>query len=219
MCRCVSIIPGITMPPLASISSVPSGTSRWGPTAAIVSPVTRTSAAARTVCASSMVSTVPPRRTTGWPFANSSGFAIETSGYVHADERPLHDRMSGLVLLSAIPVWYVKVCHLLLTLSGSTSALGWTHCPYSGQSSDERTTADDGGPGTAGRAAGGGLLPDPGRAVFHHAAGRHGSRGGQGRGPRRGRHPELAASGQGRRLHLLPGCKPQQALGQDGTQG
>ena len=33
MCRCVSIIPGITMPPRASISSVPSGTSSGAPTA------------------------------------------------------------------------------------------------------------------------------------------------------------------------------------------
>src|SRR2546421_632122 len=103
MCRCVSIIPGITMPPLASTSSVPSGTSRRGPTAAIRSPVTSTSAPVRTVCASSMVSTVPPRSTTGRPAASSWGFAIRTSGYLHADERPLHDRLSGLLPLSAIP--------------------------------------------------------------------------------------------------------------------
>ena len=31
MCRCVSIMPGMTMPPAASISNVPSGTSRPGP--------------------------------------------------------------------------------------------------------------------------------------------------------------------------------------------
>src|SRR5215472_9863373 len=81
MCRCVSIIPGITIPPLASISSAPSGACRRGPTAAILSPVTSTSASVRTVWASSMVSTVPPRSTTGRPAATSSGFVIETSGY------------------------------------------------------------------------------------------------------------------------------------------
>src|SRR5271166_2008199 len=92
MCRWVSIIPGITMPPLASISSAPSGACRRGPTAAILSPVTRTSASVRTVWASSIVSTVPPRSRTGRDAATSSGFAIGTSGYLLADERPLHDR-------------------------------------------------------------------------------------------------------------------------------
>ena len=60
-------MPGMTMPPAASISAVPSGTSRPGPTAAIRSPVTSTSALVRTVCASSIVSTVAFRNTTGWP--------------------------------------------------------------------------------------------------------------------------------------------------------
>ena len=60
-------MPGITMPPVASISWVPSGTSRACPTAAIRSPTTSTSAPVSTVWASSIVSTVPPRRTTGWP--------------------------------------------------------------------------------------------------------------------------------------------------------
>ena len=63
MCRWVSIMPGITMPPDASISSVPSGTSRCGPTASIRSPTTRTSPSLWTVWVSSIVSTVPPRRT------------------------------------------------------------------------------------------------------------------------------------------------------------
>ena len=63
MCRCVSIIPGITMPPVASISVVPSGTSRCGPTASIRSPLTSTSPPWCTVCASSMVSTVAFRNT------------------------------------------------------------------------------------------------------------------------------------------------------------
>ena len=65
MCRWVSIMPGMTMPPVASISAVPSGTSRFGPTAAIRSPATSTSASLRTVCASSIVSTVAFRNTTG----------------------------------------------------------------------------------------------------------------------------------------------------------
>src|SRR5215467_4896657 len=72
MCRCVSIMPGMTMPPDASISAVPSGTSSPGPTAAIVSPVTSTSAPVSTVCAASMVSTVALRNTTGRPGEKSA---------------------------------------------------------------------------------------------------------------------------------------------------
>src|SRR5713226_810968 len=97
MCRCVSIIPGITMPPLASISSAPSGASSRGPTAAILSPVTSTSVSVRTVWASSMVSTVPPRSTTGRPAA-TSGFVMETSGCRPADDRPLYDHGCQAVL-------------------------------------------------------------------------------------------------------------------------
>src|SRR5260370_18931263 len=78
------------MPPVASISSAPSGASSRGPTAAILSPVTSTSASVRTVWASSMVSTVPPRSTTGRPAA-TSGFVMETSGCRPADDRPLYD--------------------------------------------------------------------------------------------------------------------------------
>src|ERR671921_640457 len=78
MCRWVSIIPGITMPPRASISYVPGGTSSAGPTAAIRSPVTRTSASVRTVWASSIVRTVPPRRTTGW---SPDGTTTSLSGW------------------------------------------------------------------------------------------------------------------------------------------
>src|SRR6185312_3691925 len=47
------------------VCAVPAGTSRFGPTAAIVSPETRTSALFKTVCASSIVSTVAFRNTTG----------------------------------------------------------------------------------------------------------------------------------------------------------
>ena len=74
MCRCVSIIPGMTMPPEASISKLPSGTSSAGPTAAISSPTTSTSARSSTACASSIVNTVPARRTTGRP-----GSGVEAS--------------------------------------------------------------------------------------------------------------------------------------------
>ncbi len=64
MCRWVSIMPGITMPPAASISSVPSGTASPTPTAAIRSPVTRTSWPDRTVRLASTVRTVALRKTT-----------------------------------------------------------------------------------------------------------------------------------------------------------
>src|SRR5947209_2757 len=80
MWRCVSIIPGITMPPRASISAVPSGTSSRGPTAVMRSPTTRTSASGSTVDASSMVSTVPPRRTTGCPGAGAGEGWVEVIG-------------------------------------------------------------------------------------------------------------------------------------------
>src|SRR3954451_1305786 len=65
MCRCVSIMPGITMPLRASISLAPSGLSRLGPTFSIRSPITRTSASCSTSWASFTVSTVPPRSTIG----------------------------------------------------------------------------------------------------------------------------------------------------------
>jgi hypothetical protein len=77
MCRCVSIMPGSTMPPAASISTVPAGTSSAGPTAAIRSPSTSTSAPSSTRCASSIGSTVPPRRTTGRPVAKSGCALID----------------------------------------------------------------------------------------------------------------------------------------------
>ncbi len=64
-------MPGITIPPEASISAVPSGTLSRGPTAAIVSPLTSTSVSRRTERPASMGSTVPPRRTTGRPASNS----------------------------------------------------------------------------------------------------------------------------------------------------
>ena len=53
--------------------------------------------------------------------------------------------------------------------------------------------------GPAGRGAGRRLLPGPGRALRHDAAGRHGRRRRQGRGPGRRRHPHLDAAGARRR--------------------
>src|SRR5580693_1189254 len=225
MCRWVSIIPGITMPPLASISAVPSGTARRDPTAAIRSPATSTSASNRTVCASSIVSTVPPRSTTGrrsdQDAATSSGFAIETSGYLPADDRPLHDYAGVHSATSATVNHRRSGCQAILlpslTLTANCAGLGWSvHRPWTiVRMTDSLTKGrqrDDGGPGrgAAGRAAGGGLLPDSGRPVRDNAAGRPGRRGGQGRRPGRGRHPHLAAPGAGRHLDLLPRRQPQQ---------
>src|SRR5690349_15162162 len=65
MCRCVSIMPGITMPSPASMVLALSGASRLGPTASILSSTTRTSAPCSTSWASFMVRTVPPRSTIG----------------------------------------------------------------------------------------------------------------------------------------------------------
>jgi len=73
MCRCVSIMPGMMMPSLASISIVPSGTASRGPTAVTVSPEMSTSAPGSTDRASSMTRTVPPRRTMGRPASKSAG--------------------------------------------------------------------------------------------------------------------------------------------------
>src|SRR4051794_20731875 len=71
MWRCVSIMPGMTMPPEASISSAPSGTSSPGPTASMRSPTTSTSPSSTTSWASFIVSTVPPRNTIGRPGCSS----------------------------------------------------------------------------------------------------------------------------------------------------
>jgi hypothetical protein len=97
-------------------------------------------------------------------------------------------------------------------------------CAESG--GERNSLGDDRGPahagrgearGTAGRAAGGRLLADPGRALRHDAAGRPGRRRHQGGGAGRGRHPHLAAAGAGRRLDLLPRHQPQQAVGGAGS--
>src|SRR5882757_10268694 len=54
------------------------------------------------------------------------------------------------------------------------------------------------------RPAGGRLLPGTGRSVRHHAAGRSGRRGDQGRGAGGGRDAHLDPAGPGRDVHLLP---------------
>src|SRR5215210_5883919 len=76
MCRWVSIIPGMTMPPAASTSNVSSGTSSAGPTASIRSPTTRTSPSSMIRCASSIVRTVPRRKTTGRPGSGVEAFVL-----------------------------------------------------------------------------------------------------------------------------------------------
>src|SRR5580658_8436221 len=79
MCRWVSIMPGMRMPPAASISAVPSGTARFGPTAAMRSPLTRTSAPSRTWWASSRVKTVAFRNTTDRPGARSAAVRLDVA--------------------------------------------------------------------------------------------------------------------------------------------
>src|SRR4051794_11389369 len=71
MWRCVSIMPGMTMPREASISSAPSGASSPGPTASIFSPTTSTSPSLITSWASFIVRTVPWRNTIGRPALSS----------------------------------------------------------------------------------------------------------------------------------------------------
>src|SRR5688572_623709 len=89
MWRWVSIMPGMTMPSEASISAVPSGTSSPGPTPAISSPTTSTSASRRMSCASFMVSTVPPRSTTGRPASISLNVGSSPSPARHHSRRPV----------------------------------------------------------------------------------------------------------------------------------
>src|SRR5829696_2839663 len=69
-------MPGITMLSAASISNVPSGTSRPGPTASMRLPTTRTSASSSSSWASFIVSTVPPRKTIGRPGSGSGAFVV-----------------------------------------------------------------------------------------------------------------------------------------------
>jgi hypothetical protein len=63
-CRCVSIMPGITIPPIASISSAPGGASSPTPIASTRSPTTSTSVPVSTLRPTSIGSTVPCRSTT-----------------------------------------------------------------------------------------------------------------------------------------------------------
>src|SRR4051794_33777781 len=93
MCRCVSIMPGMTMPPEASISNVPSGTSRSGPTASMRSPTTSTSPGSCRVWASSRVSTVPRRKTIGRP-----GSGVEVFTGLLSRDKDLLGAAGGLAL-------------------------------------------------------------------------------------------------------------------------
>ena len=96
---------------------------------------------------------------------------------------------------------------------GRVSALTDMRRSVHGRGPDGRTL------GPARRPAGRRLLPDPGRALRHDAAGRPRRRGDQGRGPAGRRHPHLVAPGARRRLDLLPGDQPQQALGRARPEG
>src|SRR3954447_4693172 len=87
MCRWVSIMPGITMPPVASISWVPSGTWRRLPTSAMRSSTTSTSASVSTVEASSIVRTVPPRNTSGRPLCGAASDMVIVSSWLRWHER------------------------------------------------------------------------------------------------------------------------------------
>src|ERR1035438_7705972 len=78
MCRWVSIMPGMRIPLLASITTASSGAVMWRPTSAIVSPTTRTSPPSM-MPAPSIVKTVPPRNTIGRP---GSGAALGLSGLI-----------------------------------------------------------------------------------------------------------------------------------------
>src|SRR3954452_14476010 len=93
MCRCVSIMPGMTMPPEASISSAPSGASSPGPTASMRSPTTSTSASRCISWASFIVRTVPRRNTIGRP-----GCSSLLMGLLSRDEDLL--RAAGCLLLA-----------------------------------------------------------------------------------------------------------------------
>jgi hypothetical protein len=77
MWRCVSTIPGIRIPPAASISTASSGAGNAWQIAAMRSPATRRSAFSRTP-ALSIVRIVALRKTIGRPGANSG--AGESTG-------------------------------------------------------------------------------------------------------------------------------------------
>src|SRR5665647_1228552 len=72
MCRWVSTMPGMMIPPAAFISNVPSGTERFWPIASMFSPTMSTSVLASTRRRLSTVTTVPLRNTIGWPSRGSS---------------------------------------------------------------------------------------------------------------------------------------------------
>src|SRR5690606_21558765 len=88
MCRWVAIIPGMTMPPVASISAAPSGASRSGPTAVSVPPATRTSARSRTSRPSPPGATIPPRSTKGRPRPEQHGLMSALRSILHTATLP-----------------------------------------------------------------------------------------------------------------------------------
>ena len=159
-------MPGITMPPVASISSVPSGgTSRPTPTAAIRSPTTSTSASVSTRWRSSMVSTVPWRRTTAVGLGQRlrSRLLLESGG--RPDALSVW-RQSAVSVIATCATCRVSRLDLTLPIrSGADSAV------ETGRLSVKRTecrgdawTAAATPTRPAGRTAGRRLLPDPRRA-------------------------------------------------------
>src|SRR4051812_1498613 len=174
MCRWVSIIPGITIPPLASISCVPGGTSSRGPTASIRSPTTRTSASVSTVDEASMVRTVPPRNTSGRPASGAPGWATDaasdwlTMGLLDVGvcsrtvvRRP-GTRLAGHLLVTHDTCQWARA-RPAATLDTSARTLG--DCAVRGQPSVERAahgrrtaTMSDGTPGATATGPLAGLL-------------------------------------------------------------
>src|SRR3954451_21751110 len=207
MCRWVSTIPGITMPSEASISRVPSGTSRDWPTAAIKPSTTSTSPPGSTVWASSMVTTVPPRKTIGAPTSDVDIALLQFRPVSRTSIRiPVTLPVEPLSYPASEPV--KGECPAPLTGSSSAGETRATvdayECPYRDSwrqsTDDERSDAPrcTGRPPperTPGPPAGGGLHPDPRGALRDDAAGRPRRRGGQGRGTERRRHPPLEPAG------------------------
>ena len=81
-------MPGIRIPPAASMTAASGGTASDRPTAWMRSPATSTSPSSMTPAAGSTVSTVAPRNTTGRPGTNWSALAIRARSRAQASGRP-----------------------------------------------------------------------------------------------------------------------------------
>ena len=180
--------------------------------------------------ASSMVSTVPPRNTRGRPLCWAASDMVIVSSWLRWHGRTTVRRaVSGRRRPpSCAPVRPVKRVGAVSRRARLTAASRGAQQTPRGRTSVQRAHGQEArgmtaGPEhrrrPAGRTAGRRLLPHPRRPLRHDAARRPRRRGGQGRGAGRRRHPHLAAAGPGRRLDLLPGRQPQQALGRPRPQG